>query len=67
MNEILKDKEGLIRDICRCIYGNALPFSLVKSPLFKMLKSIDDYGKSLNPHTFHEVRESYLKKEVDNV
>ena len=68
MNEMLKDREGVIGDICRCIYGNALPFNLVRSPLFKkMLKSIGDYGKGLNPPTFHEVRESYLKKEVDNV
>jgi len=58
----------VIQDICNCIYGNALPFNLVRSSLFtQMLKSVGEYGKGLKPPTYHEVRVSYLKKTVDNI
>ena len=63
MNEVLNDREVVIGDICRCIYGNAFPFSLVRNPLFKkMLKSIGDYGKRLNPHTYHGGKGVLLKE-----
>ncbi|KAJ1404856.1 hypothetical protein SESBI_26258 [Sesbania bispinosa] len=29
MNEVLKDRDLVIQDMCKCIYGNALPFNLV--------------------------------------
>ncbi|XP_061351356.1 uncharacterized protein LOC133296400 [Gastrolobium bilobum] len=68
INSMVKDRDLVVRDICRCIYGNALPFNLVKSPLFiNMVKSISEYGRGLKPSTYHEVRVSYLKKEVDLV
>lgn len=68
MNEMLKDRELVIEDICKCIYGNALPFNLVRSSLFvQMLKSIGEYGRGLKQPTYHEVRVSYLKKAVDNI
>ncbi|XP_061363140.1 uncharacterized protein LOC133306777 [Gastrolobium bilobum] len=68
INSMVKDRDLVVRDICRCIYGNALPFNLVKSPLFiNMVKSISEYGRGLKPPTYHEVRVSYLKKEVDFV
>ncbi|XP_012845516.1 PREDICTED: uncharacterized protein LOC105965507 [Erythranthe guttata] len=68
MNVALKDRESVIRDICRCIYGNALPFNLVRSPLFtQMLKSVGEYGKGLKPPSYHEVRFSYLRDEVEHV
>lgn len=68
MNEMFKDRELVIQDICKCIYGNALPFNLVRSSLFtQMLKSVGEYGKGLKPPTYHEVRVSYLKKAVDNI
>ncbi|KAJ1409033.1 Ribonuclease H-like superfamily [Sesbania bispinosa] len=55
MNEMLKDREVLIQDICKCIYGNALPFNLVRSPLFsQMLKSVGEYGRGLKPPSYHE-------------
>ncbi|XP_031254301.1 uncharacterized protein LOC116112286 [Pistacia vera] len=68
LNEVVKDREKVIQGICRCLYGNALPFNLVKSPLFvDMLKLVGDYGRGLKPPTYHEARVSYLKREVDLV
>ena len=68
MNEVFKDRKLVITDICKCIYGNALPFNLVRSSLcVQMLKSVVEYGKGLKPPTYHEVRVSYLKKSVDNI
>ncbi|RDX92334.1 hypothetical protein CR513_25546, partial [Mucuna pruriens] len=68
MNEICKDRDVAIQEICNCIYGNALPFNLVRSPLFvQMLKVVGEYGKGLKPPTYHEVRVSFLKKAVDNI
>jgi len=49
MNEMFKDRELVITDICKCIYGNALPFNLVRSLLFiQMLKYVAEYGKWSN-------------------
>ncbi|RDY02322.1 hypothetical protein CR513_14231, partial [Mucuna pruriens] len=68
MNEICKDRDVAIQEICNCIYGNALPFNLVRSPLFvQMLKVVGEYGKGLKPPTYHEVRVSFLKKAIDNI
>ncbi|WOL06775.1 hypothetical protein Cni_G15509 [Canna indica] len=68
LNATIKDRDAVVRDICRCIYGNALPFNLVRNPYFiNMVKSISEYGRGLKPPTYHEVRVSYLKKEVDIV
>jgi len=44
INEMFKDRELVIQDICNYIYGNALPFNLVRNSLFtQMLKSIGEY------------------------
>jgi len=68
MNEMFKDRELVITDICKCIYDNALPFNLVKSSSFvQMSKSVAEYEKGLNPPTYHEVRVSYLKNTIDNM
>jgi len=65
---MFKDRELVIQDICNCIYGNALPFNLVRNSLFtQMLKSVGEYGNGLKPPTYHEVRVSYMKKTVDNI
>ncbi|RDX74674.1 hypothetical protein CR513_45550, partial [Mucuna pruriens] len=59
----VKEMDVAIQEICNCIYGNALPFNLVRSPLFvQMLKVVGEYGKGLKPPTYHEVRVSFLKK-----
>jgi len=59
INVSCKNREYVIQEICNCIYGNALPFNLVRSPLFiQMLKAVEEYGKGLNPSSYHEVRVS---------
>ncbi|RDX85556.1 hypothetical protein CR513_33239, partial [Mucuna pruriens] len=68
INEICKDRDIAIQEICNCIYGNALSFNLVRSPLFvQMLKVVGEYAKGLKPPTYHEVRISFLKKMIDNI
>ena len=45
---------------------SALPFNLVKDPYFKvMLESIALFGKGLKPPSYHEVRITFLKKEME--
>jgi len=63
INASYKNKEDVIQEICNCIYGNALPFNVVRSPLcIEMQKAGGDYGKGLKSPSYHEVRVSYLKK-----
>ncbi|KAF7147156.1 hypothetical protein RHSIM_Rhsim03G0071700 [Rhododendron simsii] len=65
---MLKDRTKPCVDIRRMIYAEALPFSLVKSSWFQTaIQSIEEYGKGLKPPSYHEVRVTFLKKEVDNV
>ncbi|XP_068483376.1 uncharacterized protein [Phaseolus vulgaris] len=46
INASYKNKEDVIQEICNCIYGNALPFNVVRSPLcIQMQKAGGDYGK----------------------
>ncbi|WOL05637.1 hypothetical protein Cni_G14366 [Canna indica] len=68
LNEMIKDSDIMVRDICRCLNNNALPFNLVKSHLFtQMVKSLSEYGRCLKPPSYHEIRVTYLKKEVDDI
>ncbi|XP_058181206.1 uncharacterized protein LOC131299638 [Rhododendron vialii] len=65
---MLKNQTKPCVDICRMTYGEALPFSLVKSSWFhNTIQSIGKYGKGLKPPSYHAVRVTFLKKEVDNV
>uniref|UniRef100_A0A2C9VYB7 DUF659 domain-containing protein n=1 Tax=Manihot esculenta TaxID=3983 RepID=A0A2C9VYB7_MANES len=58
----------IVQSICRFLYGHALPFVLVKSPLFaSMMEMVGDYGRGLKLSSYHETRVIYFKKEVDNV
>ncbi|XP_050222226.2 uncharacterized protein LOC126672323 [Mercurialis annua] len=68
LNAMVKKKEPVIQSICRFLYGHALPFVLVKSPLFSsMLDTVGEYGRGLKPPSYHEARVTYLKKEVESV
>jgi len=68
INASYMNREDVVREICNYIYGNALPFNIVRSLLFiQMLKAVGKYGKGLKPPSHHEVRVSYLTKVVDNV
>ncbi|CAH1447458.1 unnamed protein product [Lactuca virosa] len=67
LNQALKDREPVTRALCRVIYGEALPFNLVKSPLWKeALRLVGEYGKGLKLPSYHEARVTYLKKEMEN-
>lgn len=68
MNVTVKSRDPLIQSICRFLYDIALPFNLVKSPLFvDMLEKVGEYSKCLKPPTYYEARITFLKKEVENV
>ncbi|KAL4565112.1 hypothetical protein LXL04_029197 [Taraxacum kok-saghyz] len=48
MNQTVKNRQPIIRGICQLLYGEALSFNLVKSPLWKRaLKLVGEYGKGL--------------------
>jgi hypothetical protein len=58
----------VIQDICKYIYGNALAFNLVRSPLFiQILKYDGEYGKGLKSPSYHEFKVSSLQKAVNDV
>jgi hypothetical protein len=62
------DRDKVCAAICQCLYANALPFNLVKSPYFKkMLTVVGDFGKGLKPPSYHEARVTFLEKEVDTI
>ena len=68
MDEMVKKRESMVRDICRFLYGHALTFNLVKSPLFaQMMKSVGEYGRGLKLPSYHEARVTFLKNEIENV
>ena len=63
---LVKDHTATCLAICRFFYTHAIPFHLVKSPLFKkMIDSIANYGKGLKLPTYNETRVTLLKKEVE--
>ena len=63
---LVKDHTATCLAICRFFYAHAIPFHLVKSPLFKkMIDSIVNYGKGLKLPTYNETRVILLKKEVE--
>ncbi|KAJ1400152.1 hypothetical protein SESBI_29712 [Sesbania bispinosa] len=52
MNEVLKDRDLVIQDICKCIYGNALAFNLLHRPLHAAAYYLNPkfhYDKNFNP------------------
>jgi len=68
MNEMLKDRELIILDICKCICDNDLRFNLGRSSLFvQMLKFVVEYGKVLKLPAYLEVMVFYSKKAVENI
>lgn len=69
LNTMLKpSRDDVCVSISRCFYANAIPFNLVNSPYFKdMCESIALFGKGLKLPTYYEVREKYLKREVETM
>lgn len=68
LNKIYKkdEREKVCQQIARFFYTSALSFNCVNNPEFgKMIKMIGDFGRGLDPPSYHEMRVTFLKKEVD--
>ena len=68
INQLLRKelREDCCQQIARFFYTSAIPFNCVKNPEFaKMLEVVGRYGIGLKPPSYHELRETYLKKEVN--
>ena len=67
MNRVFKkgERDLVIQQITRFFYTSA-PFNCVKNPEFlRMIDMISRFGIGLKPPSYHEIRETCLKKEVD--
>jgi len=59
-------REEACRQIARFFYTSAIPFNCVKNPEFvKALELVAKHGPSFKPPSYHDIREKYLKQEVD--
>ncbi|GJU06396.1 ribonuclease H-like domain-containing protein [Tanacetum coccineum] len=68
LNKIYKkdERDKFCQQIARFFYTSALSFNCVKNPKFKkMIQMVGDYGRGLDPPSYHEMRVTYLQKEVD--
>ncbi|KAM4087712.1 hypothetical protein ACB094_07G016200 [Castanea mollissima] len=67
MNHMFKkgERDIVIQQIARFFYTSAIPFNCVKNPEFlQMIEMISRFGIGLKPPSYHEIRETCLKKEV---
>jgi len=59
-------REEACWQITRFFYTSAIPFNCVKNPEFlKALELVVKHEPSFKPSTYHDIREKYLKQEVD--
>jgi hypothetical protein len=68
LNQLLKKdiREEACRQIARFFYTSAIPFNYVKNlKFFKGLELVAKHGLYLKPPSYHDIREKYLKQEVD--
>ena len=68
LNKMFKkdERDKVCQQIARFFYTSALSFNCIKNPEFKkMVQMIGDFGRGLDPPSYHEMRVTYLKKEVD--
>ena len=68
MNRVFKKGEPdlVIQQIDRFFYTSAIPFNCVKNTEFlRMIDMISRFGIGLKSPSYHEIRETCLKKEVD--
>ncbi|XP_059660034.1 ATP-dependent RNA helicase DEAH13-like isoform X3 [Cornus florida] len=67
INKKFKEEERneVCQIIARFFYTSAIPFNCVNNPIFPlMIKRIGEFGRGLKPPSYHEIRETFLKKEV---
>ena len=67
MNRMFKKERNIvIQQIARFFYTSAIPFNCVKNPEFlRIIDMISRFGIDLKPPSYHEIRVTCLKKEVD--
>ena len=68
INQMLKKdiKEEACQQIARFFYTSVIPFNCVKNPEFvKALELVAQHGPGFKPPSYHDIREKYLKQEVD--
>ncbi|XP_042424116.1 uncharacterized protein LOC122011797 [Zingiber officinale] len=59
-------REEACQQIARFFYTSAIPFNCAKNPEFtKMFEIVGKYGCGFKPPSYHELWETFLKKEVD--
>ncbi|KAK4485199.1 hypothetical protein RD792_007824 [Penstemon davidsonii] len=62
-----KMRENAVQKFCRWMYDAGISFNAVNYDSFKsMIEAIGQYCPRMKPPTYHEVRVSYLKKEVEH-
>ena len=69
INHLLKKdlREEACQQIARFFYTSAIPFNCVKNPEFvKALELVAKHGPGFKPSSYHDIREKYLKQEVDH-
>ncbi|KAK9994072.1 hypothetical protein SO802_023775 [Lithocarpus litseifolius] len=60
------ERDIMIQQIARFFYTSAIPLNCVKNLEFlRMIDMISKFGVGLKPLSYHEIRETCLKKEVD--
>ncbi|XP_027182149.1 uncharacterized protein LOC113780554 [Coffea eugenioides] len=60
-----QDRDEVCQIMARWFYTSAIPFNAVNNPLFPlMIRKLGEYGKGLKPPSYHEMRVTFLKKEV---
>nr|GEW34725.1 hypothetical protein [Tanacetum cinerariifolium] len=60
------ERDKVCQQIAWLFYTSALSFNCVKNPEFKkMIQMVGDFGRGLDPPSYHKMRVIYLKKEVD--
>lgn len=60
LNEVVKDKGAVNREVCHIIYAKGLSFNLVNSPYFKdVVEAIANFCKCYTPSFYHEAKVTY--------
>jgi hypothetical protein len=63
---VIKGDGEEILEHCKVFFMNGLSFNVARSKSFKvMVDAIGYYGKHLKPQSYHELRVSLLKKELE--
>jgi len=68
LNQLYKrgDKEKVDTQIAEFFYASAILFNVIRNSAFaKMCDTIDRYGVSYKPPSYHDIREKLLKQAMD--